>query len=314
MEPYNVVLFTAGYDTGGQGFRIKRAFDRWQAREFSVRSIHTLGSYFQYPADLAYHPSTAQPLFDAADVIHMRNGLEGLKRLRPAALEGRVGLICHWHGTRFRQEHAVLARETAQKGAKQLVSTVDLTLLAPDLTWLPSPIDVYEMSSYRSPLDPDNPIRVAHSPTNRVVKGTQHVMDAVQGLYRRGLAIELDLIERKPWAYVLQRKAKADIYVDQLELGYGNNALEAWAMGIPVIAGVSDPAVRDAMLERFGTLPFYEATPETLTERIAELATDSALRSHWGMLGNLFVHEFHEESKVAALLSEIYRDAYWGVH
>lgn len=313
MEPYRVVLFTAGYDTGGQGYRIKRAFDRWQAGEFSVRSIHTLDTYFQYPSDVVYRPST-KAFFADADVIHMRNGLEGLKRLRPEALEGQVGLICHWHGTRFRQEHAVLAAETAKSGAKQLVSTVDLTLLEPDLTWLPSPIDVYEMSLHRSPLPSDSAVRVAHSPTNRVIKGTQHVMDAVASLHRRGLAVELDLIERKPWSYVLERKGKADIYVDQLELGYGNNALEAWAMGIPVIAGVSDPAVREAMLERFGTLPFYEATPETLQERIAELATDSALRSHWGMLGNLFVHQFHEESKVAALLSEVYRDAYWSTH
>ena len=48
-----VIIFAPNMDTGGQGWRIKHAFDRYQP-DFSVRSIHTNETYFDYPADLRY--------------------------------------------------------------------------------------------------------------------------------------------------------------------------------------------------------------------------------------------------------------------
>ena len=63
-----------------------------------------------------------------------------------------------------------------------------------------------------------------------------------------------------PNADVLALKAQADILFDQVILGYGNNAIEAMGMGIPVIAGVQDDNVRRAMLDRWGSLPWYDAT------------------------------------------------------
>ena len=60
------------------------------------------------------------------------------------------------------------------------------------------------------------------------------------------------------------RKGRADVFVDQMILGYGCNAIEAWGMGIPVIAGVDPekaPSIimqtipldtRDRMLQLWG--------------------------------------------------------------
>lgn len=314
MATIKVVLYTAAWDTGGQGYRIKQAFDRYYPEEFSVRSIHTSDNYFRFPKDLTYSPPAAYELFAGADVIHMRNGLEGLKRLRPDAFEGKVGLVCHWHGTKFREEHARLAPEVAETGAIQLVSTLDLAGLAPNLVWCPSPVDIGALKAIAEPIQAlrklIEPIRVAHAPTNRVVKSTLAIMDAVQALNSDiGLPIVLDLIEKKPWAEVLIRKAHADLLVDQLKLGYGNNSLEAWAMGIPVIAGVSDQLTRSRMLEKFGFLPFYEAAEVNIEKKIADLATDPALRAHWGAIGFDFVSKFHDDRVVADLLAGVYRRA-----
>lgn len=308
----NVVLFTSTFDTGGQGWRIKRAFDRYQSPEFSVRSIHTAEAYFDYPHDVRYMAGQEHTygLTEAADVLHFRNHFGGLKRLRAS---GRpVGLILHHHGTKFRGEHAVLAAEAREKGAIQLVSTLDLTVLEHDVTWLPSLFDVSELANLRLAAEAKRlpgPIRIAHSPTNRTVKSTNLVLEAVQKLANSGLNVVLDLIERKSYADTLSRKAKADILVDQLHLGYGNSAIEAWGMGIPVVAGVADGRAREVMLEAWGHLPFYEATPANLAERLAELATDADLRSHWGEIGRNHVWQFHDERKVSDLLATHYHNA-----
>lgn len=312
----NVVIYTGGYDTGGQGYRLKRALEAYHGDEFKVTSIHTAPNYFHYPSDVQYRASTAPAIFAGADVIHMRNGLEGLKKFRPDAFDGEVGLICHWHGTRFREEHKRLYPDVAAAGALQLVSTIDLAMLEPELVWLPSPVNLAEMAVFRAKgmaeqvrrFDPDRAIRIFHSPTNRAVKSTDQLMAELLILSKK-VKVELDLVEKKPWHYVLERKAQADVLFDQIVLGYGNNALEAWAMGIPVIAGMSDPLARRVMAEVSGGLPFFEATKSTVYEALAALATDQDLRAQWGLRGYDHVVQFHDDRKVADQLAGLYRQA-----
>jgi len=308
----NVVIFSAWYDTGGQGYRIKQAFDRYQ-QAYSVRAIHTMESFFAYPRDLRKGGTEVPQLFANADIIHARNGLEDVSRFR-TDLTG-VGLVVQHHGTRFREEHARLYPEIREAGAIQVASTIDLTLLEPEVEWLPSPYEPHELMALRTAARPPalkrepGPLRVAHAPTNRLVKSTLAVMAAIIQLNKQGISAQLDLMERLPWDVVLARKAKADVYVDQLKLGYGNNAIEAWAMGVPVVAGVANPAVREAMIEAWGCLPFYEATEATLATRLAELAEDPALAYYWGSIGWNHVVKYHDAQLVSERLASIYAKA-----
>ncbi|NIV39132.1 MAG: hypothetical protein GWN58_59865, partial [Anaerolineae bacterium] len=61
----------------------------------------------------------------------------------------------------------------------------------------------------------------------------------------------------------LQRKARSHLYIDQFLMGYGTNALEAWAMGIPVVAG-AHPDLRDRIKAAVGFVPFVETRIEDL--------------------------------------------------
>ena len=315
-RPIEVVLFIAGYDTGGQGYRIKRAFDKYYSEEFHVRSVHTQSTYSHFPHDLEYRARDIVDLMAKADVLHMRNGFEDLGRLRPGALEpsSPTGLVLHYHGTKFRANHATMAPAAAGLGAVQIASTIDLTMLEPGILWCPAPFDIVEIGAYRLVAEArgGQPIRAAHAPTDRYVKSTKKIMDAVSHLFHeRHLSIELDLIERKSWDEVLRRKAASDIYIDQLRLGYGNNAVEAWCMGLPVVAGLDDPAVRSQMLKTFktGSLPFYEANEVNLAARLAALVTDADLRLYWGQAGLAHVMKFHYDRYVADLLAGVYREA-----
>jgi glycosyltransferase involved in cell wall biosynthesis len=155
----------------------------------------------------------------------------------------------------------------------------------------------------------NGPIRIAHCPTNRAVKSTTRVLEAIQNLANVGYDLVFDLIERVPYDECLQRKAKADILVDQLELGIGNNSLEAFGMSIPVVAGVADPAVRQAMLAQWGKLPFYEANTSNLEERLCHLIRNRDLRAEWGAKGFEHLLTWHEEYKVVSQLADVYRRA-----
>jgi hypothetical protein len=312
----NVVIFSAGPDTGNQGYAIKRAFDRYQA-DFSVRSICTFDGYFHYSSDLSNETARTQTLMEAADIIHLRNSFGGYKRFNKT---GRpVGLVIHHHGTKFRNEHAALAAASREFGATQIASTIDLVLLEPDVVWLPAPFDLdalallrsHEQCSLCSPLlGSPHTVRIAHAPTSRELKSTNLIMAAVQKLSDKGLPVVFDLIERRSYQECLERKAKADILVDQLHLGYGNNAIEAWAMGIPVVAGVDNDRVREGMVSMYGSLPFYEANEANLAERLEELIVDARTRVDWGNKGLRYVQTYHDERIVAGQLAAIYRASF----
>jgi len=103
--------------------------------------------------------------------------------------------------------------------------------------------------------------------------------------------------------------------VDQLHLGYGCNAIEAWALGIPVVGGISDPAWRAHAVARYGLseapqgLPMAEATEATLEAVLAAMVASSAMRDDWAAIGALHVKRWHSEPAVTALAAAIWSEA-----
>lgn len=303
----NVLIYAAGQDTAGQGFRIKSGFDRLMPG-WSVNSWHQTQTYMRYPADSVQGGGRRlRDRYREADVVHLRNRLHGWERFDAGQ---RKPVILHHHGTVYRTTHASLHPYAASLGAVQLVSTIDLEILQPGVTWLPAPYDLRPLRALREAYRPSDVIRIAHAPTDRLVKSTAAVIAAVAELQARGIPVELDLIERRPWAECLQRKAQADIFVDQLGLGYGCNAVEAWGMGMPVVANAADPAVLARMRELFdGPLPFYQATEDTLADRLAAMVKSPSLRQEYAAIGTAHVERFHDELVVIPKLADIYRSA-----
>ena len=124
--------------------------------------------------------------------------------------------------------------------------------LNPDLRhWLPgarfvpyASVDARELRQVPAP-DGDELV-VAHAPTDRDVKGTAHVISAVEALRQEGVSVRLDLIEHVTHDEALSRLAAADLVVDQLVLGwYGAVAVEAMALGRPVLAYIREDEAED---------------------------------------------------------------------
>nr|NHJ86690.1 hypothetical protein [Asgard group archaeon] len=61
----------------------------------------------------------------------------------------------------------------------------------------------------------DKPIRVCHTPTNQLIKGTNFLLEAMEQLKNEDYKVELDLIEKIPKEECLKRKAKCHILFDQ---------------------------------------------------------------------------------------------------
>ena len=298
-----VASIHSGQDTGGQSIRLKQAFDRY-APEFGFRAMNQRATYIDYPADLPWRRRAAEQLASQADVVHWHNGYGTARALKMT----HKPAVIHHHGTMYRSDPNRFNREHRTYGGIGMVSTLDLWVIGEgEVEWLPAPYDVEWLGSLRTPHDSDR-IVIAHAPTNRSAKNTSEFLAATERLQSEGFPIDVELIERATWAECLRRKARADIFFDQVLYGYGCNALEAWGMGIPVVAGANDETL-DEMERRFGHLPFYHATEDTIYDALKELVESPELREQYGRIGYQYVKTYHDEPVVVEQLKRLYRKA-----
>jgi hypothetical protein len=337
------MILSSALDTNGQNARYVRAAEKWgsdpdvlkimaignsdpagvvgrfqiAAEKFqtgvTIRSAHKAEAYFQFPRDLLWTRHTdhiVRELAEQADVIHLNNSWRAYARLN---LRRKPALL-HHHGSLFRNNSADMLRTAKQYGMVQAVSTVDLMQPAPDvLHWLPTAYDVDELQAFgeQHRREADRRIRVVSAPTNRDYKSTAALELAIKALQAEGLPVDLVLVEGKPWAECMAIKATADIYFDQVILGYGCNAVEAWGMGIPVIAG-AQPWTLNKMTELWGGLPFYSATEDTIADAIRDLVQSADLRAEYAAKGMAHVRTYHDEKPALERLVELYMETVKG--
>lgn len=285
----NVLSIHAGADTAGVGWLLSQAFR--DDPDVRLRSMVRKTNYIDYPHDLDWSASDDE--WSRADVAHLHN------TLRTWRMRGRgKPFVLHHHGTYYRQNADALNAVVAQEQGRSVVATLDLLDYGDDLTWCPPPFDLEWLASLRTPRR--GRLRVGHSPTDRGLKDTEAFLAACESL-----DVEPLLTEHQPWRYCLEAKGSCDLFYDQVQLGYGHNAIEAWGMGIPVIAGGSQPILR-AMRDQFGDLPFYEATRDTIGDAIRALM-DEATREQYAAKGLAHVRRWHDGTETIARLTPIYQ-------
>ena len=140
------------------------------------------------------------------------------------------------------------------------------------------------------------PVKVLHAPNHRGVKGTEFIIDAVRRLQAEGLAVELVLLEKVPNDRVRDLMQQIDILADQLILyGYGMNAIEGMASGLPVLANLDHEAYT-RIFRRYSFLdecPILSTTPETILANLRTLVTQPALRLELGAAGREYTEKYH---------------------
>jgi glycosyltransferase involved in cell wall biosynthesis len=156
--------------------------------------------------------------------------------------------------------------------------------------------------------NPPDPARtrpvIVHSPSAPNAKGTPAVLAAIDSLHDR-FDFDFRLIQGIPRRQVLEMVRDADIFLDQFVLGgYGMAALEAMALGKPVLC-----YVKPSLIAQYPSdLPIVNATQESLTDLLAGLLADGARRPEIGLRSRAYVEKYHDALKIAGELKGIYED------
>jgi hypothetical protein len=211
-----------------------------------------------------------------------------------------------------RQPHCFAEDRYRQPAAQRALALADRVFyLNPDLrNWLPgatftpyASVDARLIDAVPEPVGDE--IIVVHAPTDVDIKGTSHVVRAVETLRGEGLPVRLDLVEGAARDEVLRRIGNGHILVDQLLLGwYGAVAVEAMAVGRPVLCYVRE---EEPMDNPFGAeLPIVRTMPETLVEDLRQVVRDRELRGRLGMEGRCFAASRHDPREIVkTVLSSI---------
>ncbi|MEA2393128.1 MAG: hypothetical protein QOJ82_1019 [Solirubrobacteraceae bacterium] len=328
MTPARILHAPA--DVGGNAMGLSRA-ERTLGLESDV-AVFSPGP-FAYGADVDLRAGIDQPLpvrlarraaffrksIDRYDVFHFNFGqtllqvrqmgrvideLPLLKRLGKTVIVTFQGCDARPFSHCFcRRESCAAETAYRQPAADRALRYADrVCYLNPDLgRWLPggqfapyAHVDCRAIAPAPPAADNDELV-IAHAPTNRAVKGTQHVIDAVDSLRAENLPVRLVLLEGITHDEVLRQTAEADLVVDQLLIGwYGGFAVEAMALGKPVLCAIDDTT------NPFGAeLPIVRATPATLADRIRALAADPARRRELGLASRRFAETVHDPQAIA---------------
>lgn len=157
--------------------------------------------------------------------------------------------------------------------------------------------------------DSDGPPLVVHAPSNPRVKGTDHVVRAVDELRAEGVPLRFELVQGVDRETARRRLERSAIVVDQLHAGwYGGLAVEAMALGKPVIASLTAIDLPSVPPELRRDLPIVDASPDTLARRLRDLLTSADERRRLGVAGRAFVERWHDPRTVARTVAARYSD------
>jgi glycosyltransferase involved in cell wall biosynthesis len=237
------------------------------------------------------------------DVFHFYFGLTLVPKSVQFRLLRALGKrsVMHFLGSDIRGKPPGALAWTERAGAR-VVGSYDVARWVPDARVIPPGIDVQSIDPAPPSLR-ERPV-VLHAPSSRARKGTEHVVAACARL-----DVDLEIVEGLDHREAFERYRRADIVVDQLNAGwYGVFAIEAMALGKPVVTFLHDEAVRRTE-EAFGvSVPIVRATKETLTEQLRPLAESAEERARVGRASRAYVEEVHDLERMTDRLLALYAE------
>ena len=240
-------------------------------------------------------------LLPRTDVFHFHFGLT----LVPQSLQfpilraARKKSVMHYLGSDIRGKTPTQLA-FGKKADAEVVGSYDAIRWVPEAEVIPPGIDLAAIAPAPSS-ERERPL-IVHAPSSRRRKGSEHVIAAVEGL-----DADLELVEGLHHDEAFERYRAADIVVDQLNAGwYGLFAIEAMALGKPVVTFLHEEAVRRTE-EAFGTrVPIVSATAETLRETLRPLVSDAGRRRELGVASRAYVEHVHDLETVTDRLLALY--------
>lgn len=225
------------------------------------------------------------------DLYHFDAGLDFFRDGRTArrlkAL-GKTIVVCYT-GSDLRTRGVI---EAVHNSADlRLTLEWDHLALDPSLTHLLFPFEAGKFA-YRERIA-GSTLRIGHAPTNRAAKGTATILAVLEQLAGEH-TIEVVLIENKSHGEAIALKESCDIFIDQLsDLGYGINALEALALGVPTCT-----ALAPAFVRAYPDHPFVHVTASNLYTELRRLIAHPEARLQLARRGRRWLQENHDSGAI----------------
>jgi glycosyltransferase involved in cell wall biosynthesis len=232
------------------------------------------------------------------DVWHYHYPYGSLKRSLEKRKTDRIYLK-HYHGNdlRGRQEEDFC-----------LVSTPDLLKYAPNGRWLPTPIDLEEISVMREEFGSSNKnenqenkiLKVAHYPYYKNYSSLDSYSDALSRLQKEQKCEIINILNQSH-SQALRIMASSDVIIGKIlpNVGwFGKFELEGMALGKPVIAYVSEE-----LYEKYKP-PIYRTTKDTFKRDLETFVEDRFEREGLSHEGPRYVRNNHSlESVVETVMT-----------
>jgi hypothetical protein len=217
---------------------------------------------------------------------------------------------CHLYQTcldRLDAKRRDVIRDLLPMADKIFYLNPELGYYLPQAEFLPySSVEISELSI--TPPATTGTIRVVHAPTADAIKGTPSILAALESLKGR-YDFEVILVRNMAHHEAMEVYRSADLVIDQVLAGwYGGFAVEAMAMGKPVLCYLREedfPNVPKAMI---ADLPIHNTRPYQLAEDIAEAFDRRAEWPEWSSKARRYVDKWHNPSSIADAMIRVYKD------
>ena len=273
-------------------------FERYKLHPEADREIRRPRNFV---ARQAVQAAALARLLPRTDVFHFYFGLTLVPRRAqfPILRATRRKSVFHFLGSDIRgKSPEELAY--AQRADARVVGSYDAIRWVPDAEVIPPGVDLSKLQPVPPPRD-DQPVFV-HAPSSRARKGTEHFVRACEEL-----GVDLEIVEGLHHDEARRRYERADVVLDQLNAGwYGMLAIEAMALGKPVVTYLHDEATNRTE-EAFETrIPIVSADKQNLVETLRPLAESAAERRRIGAESRAYVERVHDLERVADRLLALY--------
>lgn len=153
-------------------------------------------------------------------------------------------------------------------------------------------------------------IRILHTPTNRIFKGTEYIEKAIMRLKEEGFPINWRLVENVNHSTLMEEYQKCDLFIDQISVGwYGTAALEAMAVGRPTCAFIDERYFQ--YIDYADEIPILKLDKENIVDQLREIIKNKTVFPVIGKNSRVFVEKLHDVNNVSKKLLKIYQEKLW---
>lgn len=181
--------------------------------------------------------------------------------------------------------------------------------LPPNSSFLPYTISSWDAINEKPHVQSENTLRIVHAPTNRITKGTQFLISAVDRINKYKKRIELVLVENVSHEKAIHLYSTADLVIDQLLVGwYGAVSVEVMKMGIPVGCFLNTKDLNQIPVEMKKDIEetFINLNPFSIEDTLVQLLENRDLLKFKAAASLHFANRWHDPIKVAKQVKRIY--------